>query len=180
MPRTRPTPVRTKLPEKEGAEPVGNKATGRVLVVLSRLAEGAGSYGVTELSRELGMTKNMVYRALSTLLRHGYVVRDRSGSRYQLGPGVLALAGGGLPDLNLPEFTTPYMRRLREIAGETVTLAVPWGRNAVTVAGVRGRGVVARRIPLGRIMPLHISPASRAMLAAFPDAAIDEYLEQPL
>src|SRR4051794_40289465 len=89
---------------------VGNKATARVLIVLSRLAAGDGSHGVTELSRELGMTKNMVYRALSTLARHGYVVRDATGSRYQLGPGVLRLAGAGLPDLDLPALAEPYMR----------------------------------------------------------------------
>lgn len=159
---------------------VGNKATVRVLAVLTRLAAGAESYGVTELSNELGMTKNMVFRALNTLARHGYVVRDPSGTRYQLGPGVLRLAGAGLPDLNLPEQAAPFMRRMRELTGETVTLAVPWERSAVTVMGVRGLGVIARRIPLGRIMPLHISPASRAILAGFPDSAIARYIEQPL
>ena len=159
---------------------VGNIATARVLRVLSALTGGAESNGVTELSRELDMTKNMVHRALRTLLRHGYVVRDPSGTRYLLGPGTLRLARGGLPDLNLPEFCDPYMVRMRELSGETVTLAVPWGRSAVIVAGVRGSGVIARRIPLGRITPLHISPASRAILAGFPDEAIERYLEQPL
>lgn len=159
---------------------VGNKATARVLMVLSALSGGLESYGVTELSRELGMTKNMISRALSTLERHGYVARDPTGKRYQLGPGVLRLAGAGLPDLNLPEFCAPFMRRMREIAGETATLAVPWGRSAVTVSGVRGRGLIARGIPLGRVMPLHISPASRAILASFPDDAIARYVEQPL
>lgn len=159
---------------------VGNKATARVLIVLADISSGSGSFGVTELSRRLDMTKNMVHRALSTLLRHGYVVRDETGARYQLGPGVLQLAGDGLPDLNLPDFCNHYLRQIQEIAGETVTLAVPSGRSAVTVAGVRGHGVIARRIPLGRVTPLHISPASRAILAAFPDAAIDRYLEGPL
>jgi DNA-binding IclR family transcriptional regulator len=180
---SRPTAAVAPAPPAERANGdglVGNKATARVLMVLSELAGGSESYGVTELSRELGMTKNMVYRALSTLLRHGYVVRDATGARYQLGPGVLRLAGAGLPDLNLPEFCAPFMRRMREISGETATLAVPSERNAVTVAGVRGRGVIARRVPLGRVMPLHISPASRAILASFPDHAIERYLQQPL
>ena len=159
---------------------VGNKAAARVLIVLSEVSAGSSSFGVTELSLRLEMTKNMVHRALNTLLRHGYVVRDATGARYQLGPGALSLAGGGLPDLNLPEFCEHFLRRIREITGETVTLAVPSGRSAVTVLGVRGHGVIARRIPLGRVAPLHISPASRAILAGFPDPAIERYLEHPL
>src|SRR4051794_40029248 len=102
-------------PTTAGDGLVGNKATARVLIVLSRLAGAQGSFGVTELSRDLGMTKNMVYRALSTLARHGYVVRDATGSRYQLGPGVLRLAGAGLADLDLPQLATPAMRRMREL-----------------------------------------------------------------
>jgi IclR family acetate operon transcriptional repressor len=181
-PRTMPRPGATDTPvaplSSDGL--AGNKATARVLIVLTRLAEGAETQGVTELSRELGMTKNMVSRALSTLVRHGFAVRDESGVRYQLGPGIARLAIAGLPELDLEALCAPFMRQMRDVTGETVTLAVPWGRNAVTVYGVRGRGVIARRVPLGRVIPLHVSPASRAILAAFPDPAIEQYLERSL
>jgi DNA-binding IclR family transcriptional regulator len=182
MPRTRSSPIASASAgaDLDGASHAVNKATARVLLVLSALAEGPETQGVTELSKTLGMTKNMVHRALSTLVRHGYAARDPSGSRYQLGPGILRLARAGLPELDLTELCVPFMRRMRELTGETVTLAVPWERSAVTVSGVRGRGVIARRVPLGRVIPLHVSPASRAILAAFPDAAVDRYLEGPL
>lgn len=167
----------------DSANPVvggnGNKATARVLTVLDQLVGGAESYGVSELSRALGMTKNMVHRALTTLARHGYVVRDAAG-RYRLGPGILQLGATGLPELNLPELCTAFMRRIRDLTGETVTLAVPAGRSAVTVGGVRGRGMIARTVPTGRVIPLHVSPAARAILAYFPDDGIDRYLGQPL
>lgn len=162
------------------SDPAGNKAAARVLRLLSRFADEIDSYGVSELSRETGMTKNMVHRALTTLARHGYVVRDETGTRYQLGPGVLRLATAGLPELDLARLCDPYMRRLRDLSGESVTLTVPSGRSAVTIGGVRGRGLIAHRVTVGRITPLHISAASRAILAAFPDDAIARYLEQPL
>lgn len=41
-----------------------NKATVRVLSVLSAIADHMGPVGVTKLSRQLRMTKNMVHRAL--------------------------------------------------------------------------------------------------------------------
>lgn len=157
----------------------GNRATARVLLVFSELAASPGSCGVSELNRKLGMSKNMVYRALTTLVRHDLAIRDNAG-RYHLGPGVFRLGTAGLPDLYLPGLCEPVMRRIRDLTGETITLAVPNARSAVNVGGVRGRGVIARRIPLGRRVPLHAGPASRAILAYFPDDAVARYLERPL
>ena len=48
-----------------------NKATVRVLGVLSMFAADVESYGVTELASQLGMSKNMAFRALSTLVDQG-------------------------------------------------------------------------------------------------------------
>jgi IclR family acetate operon transcriptional repressor len=155
----------------------GNRATARVLLILSQFTDGSPSHGVTELSRQLGMTKNMIHRALKTLARYGFVVRDDSGSRYQLGPGVLQLGRLGLDTLNLPKLTEPFLEQMQELSGETMSLAVRSGRNAVTIAGLRGRGHVARRVPFGRVVPLHVTPASRAILAFLPDGEIDAYLD---
>src|SRR5829696_3727230 len=124
----------------------GNRATARVLLILSQFAGESASHGVSELSRELGMTKNMIHRALKTLARYGYLVRDETGTRYELGPGVLQLGRLGLEPLNLPRLADPYLQRLQELTEETISLAVRSGRTTVTIAGLRGRGDVARRV----------------------------------
>jgi Transcriptional regulator len=157
-------------------DPAGNKATARVLAVVAAFADGSPSLGVSELARRLGMTKSMVHRALATLLDEGYVVRDASGSRYQLGYRVLEFAGatGSAPEL--PELCAPYMREMYEITGETVTLAVRRGPVAVTVHGIEGRGPIARRVPIGRVVPLHVSAAARVILGHLDDAEVEEYL----
>ena len=154
----------------------GNRATARVLLVLTQFAGDNASHGVSELSRELNMTKNMTHRALRTLEDFGYLVRDATHTRYELGPGVLQLGRLGLPPLNLPQLAEPYMRRLQELSEETVSLAIRFGETAITIAGLRGRGDVARRVPFGRAVPLHASPASRAILAYLPDDEIEAYL----
>lgn len=154
----------------------GNKATARVLAVVAAFADGAPSLGVSELARRLGMTKSMVHRALTTLLDEGYVVRDPSGSRYQLGYRVLEFAGATVAAPEPPELCAPYMREMYEITGETVTLAVRRGWFAVTVHGIEGRGPIARRVPIGRVVPLHVSAAARVILGHLDDAEVAEYL----
>jgi IclR family transcriptional regulator, acetate operon repressor len=158
----------------------GNKATSHVLRVLAEFIDGAESWGVSDLSRRLDMTKNMVHRALTTLLRHGYVVRDATGSRYQLGLRAAALGSAGMRSLDLPTLVDPYLERLRAISGETVALSVPVGRHQVIIHGVRGHGTVARRVLLGQLTPLHAGPASRVILAHLPDSEIATILAGPL
>jgi IclR family KDG regulon transcriptional repressor len=159
-----------------GFDGAGNKATARVLAVVAAFTGGAATLGVSELSRQLGMTKSMVHRALATLLDEGYVVRDPSGNRYQLGYRVLEFAGSAGSTPELPELCAPYMREMFEITGETVTLAARRGRHAVTIDGIQGRGAIARRVPIGRFVPLHISAAARVILGFLTDDDIAEYL----
>lgn len=170
--------VRTRSADAIGS--AGNKATFRVLLVLSEFAGHGKSLGVSELSKRLRMTKNMVHRALTTLVHHGYIVRDTTGTRYELGPRVAEFGGFGLTRLDVPSFCAPFMQRLAEISGETVSLLIPTQRSSVVVAGVVGPGPIARGVPLGRLNPLHASSASRVILANLHDDEIEAYLQGDL
>lgn len=158
----------------------GNRAASRVLAVLTAFVDGAPSLGVTELSRRLGLGKGVVFRALTTLTAKGVLVRDSSGFRYQLGLRMLDLSQGPGGEPALSGLCMPFMQRMFELSGETVTLSVPTGRVSVIIGGVEGRGPIARRVPLGRMTPLHVSSASRAILAHLADDEIDVYLSTPL
>src|SRR4029453_3293864 len=78
----------------DGGTRYRNQAAQRVLTVLSAFAGAWPSRGVTKFGRALGMNKNMVHRAVSTLCGEDFVTRDASGERYQLGYGVLDIGGG--------------------------------------------------------------------------------------
>jgi DNA-binding IclR family transcriptional regulator len=157
----------------------GNKATARVLTVLSAFLDAPGSLGISEISRSLGMTKSMVQRALATLVNHNYVVRDETGTRYQLGYAVadFGMLSTPTPDLHL--LCRPTMRELNELTGATVSLTIPVRDHAVCIDGLIGSGPVARAVPLGFSLPLHISAAARCLLASLPDDEIRLYLANP-
>src|SRR4051812_42292778 len=132
----------------------------RVLRVLNAFTSNEKTFGVTELSRQLGMTKNLVFRALSTLIEQGMLMRDASGNRYQLGYGVLGLLNRRIPPPDFRSLADPYMIDLRELAGQTVHLCVKIGDHATVIDGVEGSGPVLVRTKLGIPIPLHASPAS--------------------
>lgn len=168
-----------------GAEPKSrstatsrNLSTMRVLRVLTAFACVERTFGVSELSRQLGMTKNLVFRALSTLLEEGLVMRDASGNRYQLSYGIVGLLNHSIPPPDFRTLAEPYILELRELAGQTVHLSVKIGDHATVIDGVEGTGPVLVRAKLGVPIPLHASPGSRAILASLSDEEIADYIKR--
>ncbi|HUT49787.1 MAG TPA: IclR family transcriptional regulator [Alphaproteobacteria bacterium] len=159
--------------------PQSNKATERILRVLTVFAdEPRKSVGVTELSRNLGMTKNMAFRALSTLVNEGYLMRDPGGSRYELGYRAIELRNADFEEQDWPKICVAYMRNIHEITRETVTLSIRAGFHSVVIDGIEGRQPVVTRVLYGRPIPLHAGPGSRAILAFMADEEIEEFLAQ--
>jgi len=153
-----------------------NKATARILAVLSVFASDAAGYGVTELSNQLGMTKNMVYRALTTLVDQGYLVRDPTGQRYQLGFRVLELQNENTSEPDFRELCSPYVDKVFQLTGESVSLMVRAGDYAVFIDGVETRRPGTYRTQIGALRPLYANASGRVMLAFSSDEEIDEYI----
>ena len=153
-----------------------NKATTRILSVLSVFAADASGYGVTELSGLLGMSKNMIHRALTTLVEQGYLVRDVSGQRYELGYRVLELQNANSPEPDLRALCAPYIRQFFTLTGETVSLMVRALDYAVFIDGIETRRPGTYRIEIGALRPLYRIAAGRVMLAHDQDEAIRKYI----
>jgi DNA-binding IclR family transcriptional regulator len=152
-----------------------NKATVRVLEVLSLFAADVDSYGVTEVATLLGMSKNMAFRALSTLVDQGYLFKS-SGGRYELGLRVVELLNPYQREPDLRELAQPYIERLHRLTGETVRLAVASGDLIVNIDGIEPMAPIVSRVAIGATFPLHLGPMARAVLASLPDARIDDYI----
>ncbi|GAA4093301.1 IclR family transcriptional regulator [Nonomuraea soli] len=105
----------------------------RGLHLLRLLADGRGGRTPTELAKELGLSRPVVYRLLTTLTNEGFVRRDSDG-RLHLGFGVLVLAQAVQPLLRAAAL--PTLRRLAEQVGATAHLTVAEGGDGLAVAVV--------------------------------------------
>jgi DNA-binding IclR family transcriptional regulator len=153
-----------------------NKATVRVLEVLSAFASDVDGYGVTELGDALGMTKNMTYRALTTLVEQGYLVRERDGSRYQLGYRVLELQDPLTVEPDFRALSLPYVRRIHLLTGESVAIVVRAGDHCVLIDGIETRKYGVWRVRVGTLFSLWRPASGRVLLAHDSDAAIADYI----
>jgi DNA-binding IclR family transcriptional regulator len=154
-----------------------NQAAGRVLKVLGAFLGHDRPRGVSELARELGFNKNMVHRALATLVSENFLARDPSGELYQLGYRWLAFAISEASEFDIVALARPYLEQLHALTGESVYLSIIVGRNRVTVDDIQARGQRVLRSRRGDPVPLHCTKMSRVLLAHLSDEDVDDYLK---
>jgi DNA-binding IclR family transcriptional regulator len=163
-------------PRIDGGTRYRNQAAQRVLTVLAAFVGRNAPCGVSELGRGLGMNKNMVHRALTMLTEQGYLARDVSGQRYQLGHRVLELAGDDIDEFDIRTLCRPVMEELHRVSGESVFLSIIVGRSRVNVDWIEGRGRRVSHSLRGRSVPLHCTKMSRVLLAHLSEREIADYL----
>ena len=149
----------------------------RALIILELLAAD-GQLSVTEIAGLLGVHKSTASRLLTTLESHGLAERLPDRGRYQLGVGVLRLAGATRSRLDIVQESRPVTRELARSVDETVNIVIVAGLEALYLDQVAGQSAlqihnwVGRRNPMyatanGRVLLAHLSVAERdAILAA--------------
>jgi DNA-binding IclR family transcriptional regulator len=157
----------------------GLRSVNRALRSLELVAE-AGSLGVTELGRRLGVHKATASRLAATLAERGLLERDPLTDRYRLGFGLIRLAGAAMAGLDLVSSARATLEDLAEGTHETVTLGVLSGDEVVSIDQVTGTRSIVSVSWVGKRTPLHTTSTGKVFLAFLPDADRERRLAQPL
>jgi DNA-binding IclR family transcriptional regulator len=154
------------------AGPVGSVA--RAIALLDAVAESDSSGArVGELARRIGVNPSTASRLLSTLEAGGLVERTPEGP-YRLGLKLVALSDRVLGQLDVRDRARPWLTWLVQETGETATLSVPGGGEAITVDFVPSPSSVVSLARLGRPSVAHATAAGKVMLALGRVAAPDD------
>ncbi len=151
--------------------PVGSVA--RAIALLDAVAESDGGARVNELARRIGVNPSTASRLLRTLEAGGLVERTPGGP-YRLGLKLVALSDRVLGQLDVREQARPWLTWLVQETGETATLSVPGGGEAITVDFVPSPSSVVSLARLGRPSVAHATAAGKVMLAFGPPARPDD------
>jgi DNA-binding IclR family transcriptional regulator len=151
----------------------------RAITVMEFLSRRGWS-GVTEVSRELDIHKSTAYRLLTTLRDRGLVEQDAATEKYRLGFGLVLLARAVSADLDILRCAKPLCERLSERTGETVTVAVLEGDDAVVIHQSLSRASALSVDWTGRHTPLHATAAGKIFLVYMPEDQLLRILEEPL
>ena len=101
--------------------------------ILEVLAEAQGPIRVTELARDLGMTKARVSRHLQTLTHLELVEKARESEGYVFGRRLLKFGRAAVYRSNIVELARPCVSALAQETGHTAILTTPMRDGAVVV-----------------------------------------------
>lgn len=168
------TTSRTNVPKVDFAtngEASGSvPALDRSLDILEILSAEPFGLTLSQLSDQLDVPKNSVFRITQTLLARGYLARDGDTLAFRLTPKLLRLAPPRWGSLSLPEASREAMNLLRDATGETVQLGVQSGQEGVIIDQVEGTRALRIVVDLGLRRSLHNNAPGKLLLAHMPSA----------
>ncbi|HEX4779715.1 MAG TPA: IclR family transcriptional regulator [Usitatibacter sp.] len=149
----------------------------KALNLLEALVRSGQPRRLTELSRELGLTKPNVYRLLSTLSVLGYVKKDPANSLYSPTLKLWEMGSMLVRDVDLQAVAGPRLRRLCEETRESVQLAVFDSGYVVYVDKVDSAQPLKATTSIGSRVPGTVVSTGKAILAWLGADALDRAME---
>jgi IclR family transcriptional regulator, acetate operon repressor len=163
-----------------GAAEAYLSAVSKALTVLESFSARGSAQGLREISRNTGIPKTSVLRALVALEGAGYVTKD--GTRYRLTRRVMevATASPGLEPGGLRDAAMPHLSELHQASGLSVNLAVLEGREVFYLTRIHRAtgGPLPGRI--GGRLPASCTALGKVLLAYQPDEFLAGLLAHPL
>lgn len=147
------------------------------LGVLEAFSIGKPVLGVTEIAQKVNLHKSTVSRILTGLANAGYVERDEETGRFRLGLGLIGLSGPLLADLDVRRAAHADLEELVATTGETSSLSVWNGAEAVVVEEIPSPHKVKHTAAIGTRYSLYESSSVRVFLAQLPFAKVEQLLE---
>lgn len=147
------------------------------LALLEALAHAGEPCGVSELARQLQLTKSNVHRLLRTLADKGYARNVGTSGRYEVTLKLWELGVDVLDKLDVKRVAFEHMERLVNLSGETVHLSILDRGEVVYIDKVDSPQPVRAYSKIGGRAPAYCVATGKALLAHAPPGVTREVLE---
>lgn len=131
---------------------------------------------IADVARITGLSRAAARRCLHTLEQLGYVGCD--GRLHALRPKVLSLGYAFVTSTPLAAAAQPFLERVSEALGESVSLGVLEEDEVVYVARAATKRITAVTLNVGSRLPAYCTAMGRALLAHLPAAELDAHLDR--
>ena len=146
------------------------------LAVLECFVGGHDRLTAADAARMAGLTRATARRCLLTLVDLGYLTYD--GKFFRPLPKMLRIGGAYLTGNPLPQHAQAILAAARDRIGESVSLAILDGPNAVFVARAAVPRLVSTGVNVGAALPAYCSATGRVLLAGLADDEVRARLDQ--
>jgi DNA-binding IclR family transcriptional regulator len=164
--------------------PVGDDAglasVDLVLSLIEMLARSDRSRAMSDIARDMGISKARAHRHLRALVQHGYVLQDPETDRYEVGIKLLALGEAVRDRFDVLTATRPEMGPLRDATGQTVTVSALVEDAVIVLELLQGKTLVEFGVRPGATLDFHASAHGLIALAFGPAHLLEQVLGRQL
>ena len=150
----------------------------RALKLFQLLGEFPLGLNSSDISKQLNVSRNSVFRIVSTLVDYGFLIRDEELKTYRLSLKLLSIGIKSHTSPSLLEQALPVMYQLQAKYKETVPLGVLSGVKGVVLEEVEGTHPFRYVLDAGKLVNLHTSAPGKAIMAYLPKAEQSKLLKQ--
>jgi IclR family acetate operon transcriptional repressor len=138
---------------------------GKVLAIMELLAAHPDGISGAAAARLSGITANLVFRILKTLVAQGFCLQQPETKAYRLSSRLLELASPQVGEASLAVVAYGPLCQLRDATGETAQLVIESAGKALVLEQVRGTQPLQVCGQVGMRTPLYSSAPGKAILA---------------
>ena len=153
-----------------------SEALARGLHIIQAFGPEARSMTLSDVARKVDLPRATVRRSLLTLVHLGYARED--GRLFSLTPRVLQLAATYLGANQVTTLLQPCCERLAAEYGDTFSVAVLDGEEAVMIAYATPRRMYMDSPGIGLRLPAYCSAVGRVLLAGLPEPDRERFFER--
>jgi len=159
------------------AQVAGTASFSKFMHVLQLVADAQEPVNVAALMRASGYPRPTVHRIVAALIAERLLVENERSGMLALGPRLIQLASRSWGRSELRLAAVDELKRLRDLTGETVHLAVPNGSSMVYIEKLESPSAVRMSSRIGTSVSLHATAVGKAYLAALDEAALAPLLQ---
>jgi DNA-binding IclR family transcriptional regulator len=146
------------------------------LQILELFGEGRDRMRLSEIAREIGISRSSAFRLIYTLQSLGYLERDDETKSYRLGARTLSLGYAFLASKDVVEAAQPILEQLRDRTDNSAHLGILDGKDVVYVARMASHKRVSTNIRVGTRLPSYATTMGRMLLAFRPEGELRRLL----
>lgn len=134
--------------------------------ILRLVARSSNGLKISDLARDLALSKSSVHGITAALEQQGVLVREGRSKRYTLGLALIELGHFASERIDLKDVARPVIEDLMHKTGESVFLGLRNGSRVTVLDSVESMSNLKITAPAGSSIPLLAGALGKAFLAA--------------
>ena len=155
-----------------------NNIIDRLMTIVSHLARSSTPERMTEIARELKLSKTTTFRILHRLEKGQWVTCDPDTGMYKIGTKMMEIGLSIRSNTPIVAIVMPFLTELRDTTNETVGLSIRVDNERIFIEEMQSNRELRFISPLGRRLPLWAGAVGKAILANLKETEKTEFFNQ--